>query len=535
MDYHKIQLNKESQLPLYTQLAEQLRVAIQNGELPENSKLPPIRKLAEILGISPVTVTQAYEKLAAAGITGGQIGRGTYVLPLHPSLTITSTSQLLKESSISYTTSWSWADNLPNNINPPRSTQMQQDIQAAFTQANNPATIINLASGNPDPQLISVTRWRNAMLEAGKSLEAEVNTPSGVSSLQYGSALGDPALRTFLASYFQKFGFQPDPTTLLLTTGIQQSLDLIARALLEPGDSVFVEEYTYVVALDIFETRHPKWQPIPVDEFGMRLDILEEKLGTPQLRPRLLYTVPTGHSPSGSCMSLERRRHLVALAAKYNLLIIEDDIFGELYYDEENLLPALASFDTTGQVVYLKSFSKIIFPMVRLGCIVAAPPVLSRLVVAKQLFDRATSVPLARTVLKFINNPAFERELANCRLIYRQHRDALLIAMQAELAPLGCSWTIPQAGFNLQLFLPSPLDATQVCIEAAQRGLVVISGQLFATDFDHTKNDSLRLSFGDTSPAALIEAVQRLASAIKALQQGPKPSHSFVVNPLAVV
>ncbi len=306
---------------------------------------------------------------------------------------------------------------------------------------------------------------------------------------------------------------------MLLTSGTQQGLDLVARTFFEPGDSVFVEEFSYIAALDIFEQYGVHLQPVPLDEDGLQVDEFERLLGAPQNRPRWLYTIPTGHSPTGVSMAVERRRRLVELAHAYNVLIIEDDAFNELFYERGMPAPAIWSFAPEGRVIYVKSFSKTTFPAVRLGCIVAAPEVLSSLAEKKGLVDRGTSLLVARSILTYISSPAYERNLERMRTVYRQRRDVLLAALERELGSSGCHWSRPLAGFSLLLTLPASLHDMEVVEEALALGVLVAPGRFFTPTAIGKYDNTLRLTFGDKSPEQLEEATQRLALALRTLLQ----------------
>jgi 2-aminoadipate transaminase len=348
-------------------------------------------------------------------------------------------------------------------------------------------------------------------------LDQESRQQGEIEALQYGPAMGDSALRSFLTGYLQRFGLHVTTDDILLTSGTQQGLDLIARTFFEPGDSVYMEQYSYIAALDIFEQYGVRVQPVPLDEDGLQVEEFERLLDTPQTRPRWLYTIPTGHSPTGVNIKVERRRRLVELARTYNVQIIEDDAFNELSYEEGMPAPAIWSFAPQGRVIYVKSFSKTTFPAVRLGCIVAAPEILSSLAEKKGLVDRGTSLLVARSVLTYLRSPAYERNLEQMRGVYRQRRDVLLAALERELGPLGCHWSHPLAGFSLLVTLPASLQAMEVVEEAVNQGVVVAPGRFFMPDAVGTRDNTLRLTFADKLPGQIEEAARLLGLAMKTL------------------
>ena len=218
-------------------------------------------------------------------------------------------------------------------------------------------------------------------------------------------------------------------------------------------------------------------------------------------------------------MTVERRRRLGELARTYNVLIIEDDAFNELSYEKGMHTPAIWSFAPEGRVIYVKSFSKTTFPAVRLGCIVAAPGILSSLAEKKGLVDRGTSLLVARSVLTYLRSPAYERNLEQMRSVYRQRRDVLLAALERELGQLGCHWSRPLGGFSLLVTLPASLQEMEVVEEALAQGVVVAPGRFFTPSGAATRDNTLRLTFADKSPEQLEEAAHLLALALRRLLQ----------------
>jgi DNA-binding transcriptional MocR family regulator len=523
MDYHAVSLQKESPIPLYRQLADHIQQALARGDLHPGEQLPPIRKLAHLLGISPITVSQTYEELALLGVASSHIGRGTFLLPCAPS----PPDDLVPQERASHSASmrshlqeYLWMNALTQQVKPPRVMRLQQMLLRVSQRWHEPSPLIPMSSGNPDVSLFSLDRWHQAMNQAGLSLQEEQAQTGKSDLLQYGtSALGDPSLRRFLATYVQRYNIHVDEEQILLTSGTQQGLDLVARSFLQSGTTVFIDEFSYISALDIFEQHGVQLQPVPLDEHGMRIDLLEELLVAPQPYPRLLYCIPTGHSPTGVYLPENRRARLRDLAHRYNLLLIEDDAFNDLYYQGKSPVPALWNREMQGRVIYLKSFSKTIFPGTRLGCLIADPALLSVVMQHKLISDRATSIPLARAVLRYIDTSAYERELLHARSSYRHHRDVLLAALERDLRPFGCHWLTPMAGFNLLLTLPSHFDEMQVVEEAAAHGLAIAPGHFFTSTLSHPLDPTLRITFADKPPELLDDAIRRLASVLITLEQ----------------
>lgn len=514
MDFAKIKLDKADSAPLYRQLAEQLKAAIRRGDLQSGEKLPPIRAWKEKLDISPVTATQAYEVLGADGYAVGQVGRGTFarlpqarpVVADLPGASEPATRPAFPPAPF----------NFPDHYKAGRSALVQRALNTSIArhQAAGGEDLIVLTSGGPAQELFQLGRWRTAMQRAGESFEQESQF-YGNSQLQYGPALGDMATRQWLTGYLSRFGFQPDPEEILLTTGSQQSLDLLSRVLAGPGDNVLVESPSYVSALEIFENRGVNWLPLPLDDRGMQVAQIERL--AERYRPRLLYTIPTAQSPTGITLATERRKQLIELADRYNFWIIEDDTCNEFYYESDSLIPTIKSYDQPGRVIYLKSFSKLIFPAVRFGLITAQRPLMEKLAEAKAVFDRGISLPLARSVMKFAGAPVFEKELATARQLYHERRNALLAGFEAELSEAGCSWSKCEAGFSIQLTLPEEVRADEFHLAAAENGVAVLPGPIYYPLMNEGRFNTVRISFGDNSPQRLREACRRLGIALHSL------------------
>jgi DNA-binding transcriptional MocR family regulator len=518
LDFEKIKLDKADSTPLYRQLAEQLKAAIRRGDLPPGQKLPPIRAWKEKLAISPVTANQAYGVLGVDGFAVGQVGRGTFArLPQTPPLAVGPTAEGEAPLAVVRPGHSSAPFDFPGHYKADRLAQVQRALNLSIARhqaAGQGQDLIVLTSGAPAQEVFQLDRWRSAMNRAGESFEQESHS-FGKAQLQYGPPLGDFSTRQWLAGYLARFGFQPDPDEILLTTGSQQALDLLSRVLAGPGDNVLVESPSYVSALEIFENRGVNWLPVPLDDRGMLVDRIAQL--AERYRPRLLYTIPTAQSPTGITLAPERRKQLVELAERYNFWIIEDDTCSEFYYESETLVPAVKSYDQPGRVIYLKSFSKLIFPAVRFGLITAQRPIMEKLAEAKAVFDRGVSLPLARSVMKFAGAPAFERELAAARLFYRERRDALLAGFSVELSEAGCSWSKCEAGFSIQLTLPEDIRAAEFHLAAAENGVAVLPGPIYYPLMNENRLNTVRVSFGDNSPQRLREACRRLGVALRSL------------------
>jgi 2-aminoadipate transaminase len=549
-DLAALLLDHKASTPLYRQIADQITQAVHEGVIQPGERLPPIRTLASLLMVSPITVTQAYQTLAQEGVATGQIGRGTYILPVPavlPGLSAPhrSVPSAPKPGDFAVTSTISehpalapvvpavrestapaddrvlrLATGLRQHLNQRRSMALGQ-LFAQLLRNESDQSLIDFSGGNPAPELFGLAGWQKILAQAGRSLEQETRNVQDRSAFQYSPSMGDPALRDFLTTHLQRYGLQVTADEILLTTGTQQGLDLVARTLFAPGDSIFVEEHTYIAALDIFEQYDVQLRPIPMDEAGLQVQELEGLLGAPQARPRWLYTIPTGQSPTGITLAADRRRLLAELAHRAHVIIVEDDAFNDLSYEPSPdhgsppPTPAVSSYAHRGQSIYLKSFSKTTFPGVRLGCLVADPALLSLLAEQKGLVDRGASVVVARAVLAYLRSSAYARHLQDMRSFYVHRRDVLSALLERELADLGCSWTIPGAGFSLLLSIPAGLDEMEVLKEAVANGIAVAPGRFFTAATPTVSDHTLRLTFGDKSPSQLEEAARRLGHSLR--------------------
>jgi DNA-binding transcriptional MocR family regulator len=245
---------------------------------------------------------------------------------------------------------------------------------------------------------------------------------------------------------------------------------------------------------------------VPLDHEGIRLDVLERLIQ--MQHPRLLYTVPTFHNPTGTSMSVERRRGLLDLAARYNLLILEDDIYGLLSYDGPALAP-LKAFDTTGLVIYLTSFSKVLMPGLRLGLLAAAPPILDALVAAKRLADLHAPQLIQRAFAEYLSRGGFPAHVRAVRALYRERRDLMSAALRRAV-PAETTFTIPAGGLCLWLGLPQGVRALDFYLEAIDRGVACTPGEAFYAD--QPTAGFVRLSFAAVEPDAIRNGVAILGN-----------------------
>ncbi len=379
-----------------------------------------------------------------------------------------------------------------------------RDLTALLTRPDT----ISFAAGIPAPELYPLDDFRQAM--------SYILNTAGQTLLQPCPVEGYYPLRQTIARRMAGRGATLQAENILIVTGSQQGLDLIARAFLKADDEVVVEAPSYLGALQIFSAAGARLLGVPLDEEGMRLDVLENILI--RYRPKLIYTLPTFQNPSGCTMAPRRRLRLLELARRHRVPIVEDDPYGELYYTDQAPSPLLA-LDQDGYVIYLSTFSKILFPGLRLGWVAAPRPVIERLSQIKQLADLHCSTLIQGVVHEFCQRGALDKHLDHVRDLYRQRRDAMLSAL-AEHGPADLEWDEPQGGFNLWCRLPPGLKARQVMAEAARQSVALVPGEVFYPDGGG--QEEMRLNFSCPPVALIEEGVQRLGVAMTTLMRRRK-------------
>ena len=489
-----IHLDRKGGSPLYVQIVDYIRQLIETDVLKPGVKLPATRELAGDLGVDRATIVTAYDELVAQGFATAHVGQGTFVAAHAPS------AAPLRQDATN-------VEGLPGEINWRQCFSRAARINADWRPPDVSAyratgETISFAGGMPDSSLFPIDAFRQVM--------HEVLRTEGKALLQYNPASGYPPLRRYLADYLVRKGIVVTDSDILIVNGSQQGLDLVARTLLDPGDRVIVEGPSYPGALQIFRAYQAEVLTVPVGSDGIRRDILEGVIH--RLAPKCIYIMPTFQNPTGATVSLEGRRELLAMAAKVQVPIIEDDFHNELRYDGAPVIP-LRGLDRKGLVVAVGTFSKILFPGLRVGWIVAPPEVMERLIIAKRVSDFHTSTLIQAAIYHFCRRRLLDRHMERMRREYRRRRDALTQALSRHCPP-NVTWTHPQGGFSLLLTLPEGLDTQSLLPEAASTGVLYTPGTLFYADGGG--RNQLRLSFSEV-PAEQIEAgVQRLSSVIAA-------------------
>ncbi|HUU13443.1 MAG TPA: PLP-dependent aminotransferase family protein, partial [Terriglobia bacterium] len=362
-----ITLDPSQHKPLYVQIRDQIRQRIVSGDIKVGERLEPSRELAKRLGVHRTTIANAYAELEAEGLIEGTVGRGTFISPL--AATLRSGERIRRRAANDFL--WDGLFAQP---------QEDDSLGRLMASALDPG-VISFAATHGPPDLGPADLVRRAT-------EAVFRREGG-KLLMYGSSDGYPPLKRYLQGRLRRDGIPVELDEILIASGCQQSLDLIRRALIAPGEAVAIENPTYTGLWNVFSMPGVRRIGIPVGDDGMDLDILEAALD--QNKVKLIFASPNFHNPTGRTMSLAGRKRLLELAGRFQVPIVEDDIYGSLRYRGREL-PPLKALDTAGLVIYVNSFSKVGFSGFRVGWIVAPARVIERLRPVKQLADLHTNI-----------------------------------------------------------------------------------------------------------------------------------------------
>jgi DNA-binding transcriptional MocR family regulator len=478
-----LRLEPNDPRPLYVQLADQLVEAIEDERLKPGNRLPAMRDLARSLDCALVTVSQAYELLSARGRVISRVGKGTFVAPPPDRAT-------------------PFARRWEPDVGRFARSQRLEGVMEQLTRATAPGAI-SLATGHPAPETFPLHDFGRAFHRTLLDDPPE--------AMQYRSSTGDNDLCETLAALLRARGCSADAHDIIVCSGAQQAADLVATVLLDERSVVASESPTYSGTLGVFDARGVTYVEVRSDGDGVRADDVERVFA--EYRPRLFYVNPIAQNPTGAVLPQRRAKQIVALARRYDVVILEDQTGWQLTYDAA-APPPLAAFDTDGRVILMESLSKSIFPALRIGYLYAKGSLAEALEVAKVRADVFTSTLTQRALWRFMSSPAYSRHLRSSRALYRERRDAFIDALGravewADVRP-------PAAGVNVWLPLP-PRISTQAAFDAcAREGVLVMPAEPFYPT--RTGPPALRLSFGHIDEPTAEEAVERLGRALKKLE-----------------
>lgn len=361
--------------------------------------------------------------------------------------------------------------------------------------------VISFAGGLPAPQLFPLEELRESYQKVLSSGDPSV--------LQYGSTEGYWPLREIISAGMKTKGIEAGPETILLTNGSQQGLDLIAKLFINPGDNVLLQNPSYLGAIQCFRSYQANFITVPVNEAGIDYAALEELIKLKH--PKLFYLTPTYQNPTGSTLSGEDRQNLLRLASKYRLLVIEDDPYSELCYDNRQV-PPIRAFARDSQVIYLGTFSKTLAPGLRLGWVTAEKSIISKLTIAKQGTDLHTSTLLQKTTYYYLTHFKAAEHILRIRRVYRERRDLMLKTLGDHLSNQAV-WTEPGGGMFIWLTLPERYDTLRLLPAALAGQVAYVPGINFYVNQE--SSSSMRLNFSNPDPTQIEQGIKLLASIIK--------------------
>ncbi|MDQ7823463.1 MAG: PLP-dependent aminotransferase family protein [Candidatus Eremiobacteraeota bacterium] len=397
--------------------------------------------------------------------------------------------------------------------------RMKKSVIRELLALTNKPGIISFAGGLPTAAGFPV--------EELKDITLSVLNEEPEKALQYGETEGYPKLRKQLVEWMKREGLEITEANLLVTVASQQGLDLTMKLFVDPSDPVIVEMPSYVGGLQSLTSYGANMIGVPIDDDGIRIDILEKKLldlkGEGE-HYKLIYVVPDFQNPSGVTLSLERRRRLVEIAQDYQVIVIEDTPYRELRFEGEEH-PSLYNLDRSGNVISLHTFSKILVPGLRIGWVVAHEDIIRKIAVAKQSVDLCTPNFTQAIAAEFMRRGLLAPHIEKIKVMYRQKRDVMLKALESYMPQVqGLRWTKPQGGLFLWVSLPEYIDADQMFYEAIEKKVAYVIGSAF--HHDGSGKNTFRLNFSFPSEEEIDEGIKRLAEVIK----GRLKKESFAVN-----
>ncbi len=465
--------------PVYQQIADHIRSEIDSGRLRPGNRLPTIRALAADVGVNRDTVSLAYEALAGSGLLESVVGRGTFVrgLSVAPG----------GESPIEVPLSGAVEDLLAHENARPR-----------FGVGSD---VVPLHSLIPDPGFYPVDAFRRAL---NRVLQRD-----GAELLRYGPPQGHPGLREVLAERFERAGCRHGADQIVLCHGASQGISLALRLFASAGDAIAVELPTYHNVLSTLIALGLRAAPVPLLPDGPDLDQLERTLSRPDVKA--FYTIPTFHNPMGTTTGLGARRQLLEVAGRCGVPVIEDGFEMDLRTSGRDV-PPLAALDDRGLVVHLSSFSKSLFPGLRVGSIAAHGRSLDGLLALKHSTDLSDAMPLQAALEEFLRSGAYDRHLARIRKILRSRTEAMMTALEQEM-PEGTTWTRPEGGWQMWVELGIDVDTRDLLADAARDGVLFAPGaQFFA---DRSASRGLRLTVAQADEEEIRRGVAILGNAVR--------------------
>ncbi|HOJ11698.1 MAG TPA: PLP-dependent aminotransferase family protein [Clostridiales bacterium] len=480
-----IQIDREGSEPLYIQIYNEIRKLIMEGCYNNNERLPSIRSLSKQLGVNSVTIINAYRLLQNDGFAVVKTGSGAYVRK--------------RELKVISAGSESISDELYTSEDIELMNKGSIDISSA---------IVNFATTTPSPDIFPLEDFKRAIIETMDS--------DGAEAFNYQESLGFEGLRQIISKEFLSKGINEQTHNIQIISGAQQGIDIVAKALLGRDDCVVVERPTYVGANAVFKSRGAKIVGVDIKNDGMDMEELASVMR--KYRPRIIYTIPTYHNPTGYVYSLEKRNELLRLAAAFGSYIIEDDYLSELNYYGTTAV-SLKKLDENDRTIFVKSFSKLLMPGLRIGFMAVPDHLMEEINSAKRATDISTSGLIQRAFSRYIEAGLWEKHLSRIKQIYIK-RYELMLSYLNDMKEYGLKFTQPGGGFNFWVKLPIGMDANMLYYQTSKRGVVFIPGSIFSYGRSTIGADYVRLSFAQANEQDIKYGMSVLKDCIENITKG---------------
>ena len=482
-------LDRDGGVSITQQLVDRVIEAIESGALEPGAKLPPTRALAADAGINHLTAARVYRRLAEEGYVTASVGRGTFVRALVPAA------------------AEERGDDWQNFVLPDRPATYQEEILSDAFRLPAQEGMISLATGFPSPRFHPAQKLGE--------IARQVFDDEGVDALSYLTPEGLPALREELARHGGERDGTSDPDEVIVTSGGQQGLDLVARALLGPGDVAAIESPTFTGSLLSMRATGARVIGVPVDHEGLDVEALEQVLARHEVKLLALQTAC--QNPKGVDLSAERRDRLAQLVVERNLFVLEDRVYADLRFDGERLPPLRR--EAPGHVIEVNSLSKVVGGGLRVGWLGARGPIRDRLAMLKQASDFHTPTLVQHLAARYLASGDYSRQLDHSLPYYRERRDALRAALERHLEGEyeACK---PCGGHHIWVTLKRPVEERAFYAEAVRHGVAFTPGG--AVTAERRQRTSMRLSFSLVEPDELDEGVRRLARALREVRRGDR-------------
>lgn len=372
-------------------------------------------------------------------------------------------------------------------------------IREIFKSLGTPGAI-SFAAGNPAPESFPI--------EAFEKISADIFKNSPVTALQYGTTEGYPKLRELVKKRIsEKFAIDTAANETIITSGGQQGIELACKALCNPGDAVICENPSFIGALNAFRSNGARTVGVPLEDDGISVEQLEKTLIAEGDKAKLLYIIPTFQNPGGITTSLEKRKKIYELARKYDIVIIEDNPYGDLRFDGEDI-PTVKSMDTDGRVIYCGSFSKILSAGMRIGFACANDAIIQKMVIAKQVEDVHTNIFFQMMCAEYIEKYDLDAHIVNIRALYRQKCHLMLDCLEKYM-PASVKFTRPEGGLFVWCTLPKNIKLKDFVARASAENIFVVPGNTFNCD-ESADSDSFRLNYSMPSNEEIEKGIKIL-------------------------